>query len=99
MKRKSTPTVETSNTVEFKDLVFNKATHAKQALVWFDNGYGASIITSELITGARKGHYELAVLDKESGNIVYDTEITDNVLNFLNKDEVSEVLVRIKNLK
>jgi hypothetical protein len=39
------------------------------------------------------------VLDKESSNIVYDTEITNNVLNFLNKDEVSEVLVRIKNLK
>lgn len=98
MKRKTTPTIETSNTVEFKDLVFNKATHVKQAVVWFDNGYGASIITSPLIMGAKDGHYELAVLDK-TNNIVYDTEITDNVLNFLNKDEVSKVLVRIKNLK
>ena len=99
MKRKTTPAVETSNTVEFKDLVFNKASHTKQAIVWFDNGYGASIVTSELIMGARNGHYELAVLDKETNNILYNTEITDNVLNFLNKDEVSKVLVRIKNLK
>jgi urease gamma subunit len=99
MKRKTTPTVETSNTVEFKDLVFNKASHVKQAIVWFDNGYGASIVTSELIMGARNGHYELAVLDKGTNNILYNTEITDNVLNFLSEDEVSKVLVRIKNLK
>lgn len=99
MKRKTPPTIETLNTIEFKDLVFNKTTYVKQALVKFDNGYGASIITSPLVEGAKNGRYELAVLNNETKNIVYNTEITNDVLGNLSKIEVGNVLVRIKNLK
>ena len=66
----------------------------KQKKVMFQNGFGASIITGGY---SEKGHpYELAVID-ENG-LRYDTPITDNVIGWLNKSEVMEILIKISKL-
>ena len=84
----------------FEDLEF-KAHSAGiggvQAIIAFDNGYGASVVRTPFTYGGRDGLYELAVLDKD-GNITYETEITDDVIGYLEEDMVSELLIRIQQL-
>jgi len=63
----------------------------------FNNGYGASLINH----GGSYGN-EIAVLSVgEDGttSLCYDTPITDDVLGYLNNEEVIENLESIKNLK
>ena len=62
----------------------------------FDNGYGASVIMNEMSYGGKMGLYEIAVL--HSGLICYDTDITDDVLGFLTKSAVNDILEKISNL-
>lgn len=64
----------------------------------FENGYGASVIRGGTYT---YGGLELAVLrfkDDGSYSLCYDTEITDDVLGYLNDGDVVELLERIENL-
>jgi hypothetical protein len=68
-----------------------------QKIYNFDNGYGASVVSSAFSYGGRKGLFEIAVLDSD-GNITYDTPITDSVIGWLNNDELAKVLLDIKNL-
>ena len=65
-----------------------------KARVYFDNGYGASIINNGY--GSDKGLYEVAVLCGDE--ICYDTPITDDVLGWLTWCEVEETLDKIKKL-
>lgn len=69
----------------------------------FPNGYGASIICQPGSDGFEEGLFELAVLkfsdDARYGfDLVYDTPITNDVLGFLNEDQVDEVLAAITRL-
>jgi len=82
---------------QFKDLVFNPANLGVQALIEFQNGYGASIVKHQFSYGGKNGLYELAVLDKD-GRIAYDTHITSDVLGYLNEDDVTDALVAIQQL-
>lgn len=63
-----------------------------QIIFSFPNGYGASLVN-------HFGSYgnEMAVL--KGGDICYDTEITDDVLGYLEPYEIIEHLNKIKNLK
>lgn len=86
-------------TKTFKDLQFE--THPShrngvRATVSFDNGYSASIIRSEYSYGGNSGFYELAVL--HDGELVYDTEVTDDVLGWLDEDDVTEAMAKISRL-
>lgn len=63
----------------------------------FDNGYGASVVSSTFSCGGDRGLFEIAVLDKE-GCITYDTPITSDVEGFLDFADVVDVLNKIKNL-
>ena len=65
--------------------------------IHFDNGYGASVVTGEHAYTNSTNPYELAILKND--NICYDTEITDDVLWYLTKEDVENVLVKIKALK
>ena len=68
----------------------------------FDNGYGASVINNFMSYIDEKGLFELAVIEfDEDGDIdlCYDTEITDNVIDYLSNEEVMELLYKIKDLK
>lgn len=62
---------------------------------YFPNGYGASVINDGY--GRESGLFELAVLDSD-GNLCYTTEITDDVIGWLESVEVLELLRRIAKL-
>lgn len=67
----------------------------------FDNGYGASIVQNPYSYGGREGKYELAVLDfhaSEEGKLTYDTPITNDVIGWLDIEDIAALLLRIKSL-
>ena len=73
----------------------------KHAIIFFDNGYGASVITGRIFYTDEEHPYELAVLKKnEDGyDICYDTPITNDILGHLTAEDVDRILCDIKNLK
>ena len=72
-----------------------------QALVFFSNGYGASVIRGYGSYGVDDELYELAVVkttEDDSWDLCYDTEITDDVLGHLSEEEITSYLQRIEGL-
>lgn len=81
-----------------KDHMKNGDTH--QVLYKFKNGYGASVIQGPYSYGGPEGLYEVAVIEW-SGigyDLTYDTPITDDVLGYLEAEEVKGVLSQIEAL-
>lgn len=71
-----------------------------QQLHRFENNYGASVIR---VGSYAYGGLELAVLkfyseDKEGFDLCYDTPITDDVIGYLEEDQLSQLLVNIEAL-
>jgi hypothetical protein len=62
--------------------------------IFFDNGYGVSVINGESI----EGEYELAIITSEDGGIIYDTPITNDVITNLTKDDVTRYMREIQDL-
>ena len=92
---------KTKQMKQFKDLVFE--THIGHGVgvmsrIYFDNGYGASVVKTPYTYGGDKGLYELAVLDK-NGNLTYDTPITSDVIGYLRPEDVTDVMVKIQQLE
>ena len=85
--------------MKFKELEFEAHSIGcgEQAKVEFENGYSASILFGDKFYSNGIDTYELAVLHK--GSITYDTPITDDVLGWLTKDEVTEALEQIEKLR
>ena len=84
----------------FKDLEFNEHPNhmgGVQAIVKFDNGYGASIVKTPHTYGGDRGLYELAVLDSD-GHLTYATPITDDVIGYLRDIDVTDVMEKIQQL-
>jgi len=69
-----------------------------QRVYKFPNGYGASVIKHDGSYGGTKGYWELAVLSP-AGEIDYTTPITDDVIGWLNDEEVILKLNEIKGLQ
>ena len=67
-----------------------------QKVYKFPNGYGASVIKHKGSYGYSEGLWELAVLNE--GELCYDTEITNDVIGYLNDPEVDRYLRRINQL-
>ena len=63
----------------------------------FPNEYGASVVKHSTSYGANYDLFELAVLDSY-GYLCYTTKITDDVLGYLNNNDVLEILEKIMNL-
>lgn len=84
----------------FDDLVFEVGSSYSftdgHARFHFDNGYGISVITGGM-SYTTSGTYEIAVL--KDGRICYDTPITNDVIGHLSPDEVTEIMLKIQNLK
>ena len=74
--------------------------NGKQLIYRFPNGYGASVIQNLISYGADKGRWEVAVLKFQANvpYIDYTTPITNDVIGFLDFNEVEDVLRRIENL-
>ena len=89
--------MKTFKDLEFIDHPMGAEVGGIMSRIYFDNGYGASIIQSQFSYGGKIGLYELAVLD-EDGDVCYTTPITDNVIGYLREEDVSEVMIRIQNL-
>jgi hypothetical protein len=91
----------------FKDLKFENHSVAtaeierfngvKQAIENFENGYGVSVLFGSCFYSNGIDTYEVAILFGES--ITYNTEITDDVMGYLSKDEVSEIMAKVQLLK
>lgn len=72
-----------------------------QKIYKFDNGYGASVIRGDYSYGGSSGLWELAVLkfdDDGDWSLNYSTDITDDVLGYLEWDKVEETLKEIEKL-
>ncbi len=87
----------------FNDLKFNL--HPKrgldtQAIMFFDNGYGISVITGEYAYGYGERPYECAVIkgNNENWEITYDTPITNDVIEYCDEKEVTEIMKQIQEL-
>jgi hypothetical protein len=85
---------------QFKDLEF--VPHAAgmggvMSRIQFENGYGASVVSSPYTYGGDKGLYELAVLDN-SGELTYATSVTDDVIGYLRPEDVTDVMAKIQQL-
>lgn len=89
--------MKTFKDLEFTDHPMGSEVGGIMSRIYFDNGYGASIIRSQFSYGGKIGLYELAVLD-EDGDVCYTTPITDNVIGYLREEDVSEVMIRIQQL-
>lgn len=63
----------------------------------FDNGYGVSVVKHDGSYGGKQGLYELAVL--KGGAICYDTEITNDVIGHLTPESVTEIMIKVQELK
>lgn len=72
--------------------VKEKIYDGERVVLKFENNYGASIINHEYSYGL-----ELAVL--YHNHICYYTEITDDVIPYLDQTKLEDILYRIKNLK
>ena len=71
-----------------------------QSVMFFDNGYGISVITGERAYGDDKSPYECAVIkgNKENWSIVYDTPITNDVIGYCDEDKITEIMKQIQEL-
>jgi hypothetical protein len=71
-----------------------------QHLVFYPNGYGASIVKHRFSYGGDKGLWELAVIkgNEEDWDICYSTPITSDVEGWLTESEVDELLIKIEAL-
>jgi hypothetical protein len=86
----------------FKDLQFKKHPMAEGldgviSRIFFDNGYGVSVVKHQYSYGGDRGLYELAVLDKD-GQITYNTPITDDVIGYLRPEDVTDVMIKVQQL-
>ena len=89
----------------FEDLVFTNRRGPfsmidTQALMFFDNGYGISVITGEGAYSDDQCPYEAAVLkgNQTEWNICYDTPITDDVLGFNDAHRITAIMKQIQEL-
>ena len=91
--------------MNFSDLKFQEFQdpgihNGVQALVFFNNGFGASVVKSDFSYGGKEGLYELAVImgDEDVWEITYDSGVTIDVLGYLSEDEVEKFLNKIESI-
>ncbi len=86
---------------KFEDLEFDKLTDPFQTGVMsrmmFENGFGVSVVSHTFSYGGKDGLFEIAVLDAD-GDLTYDTPVTNDVVGYLNPDEVTEIMEQVQKL-
>lgn len=90
---------KTPHGVPYKDAEFYYGTHgAYFKRIDFENGYAISIVSHKFSVGGYAGDFEIAVLRADTGEIVYDTSITNDVLGHLDFAEVSAAIAKVNAL-
>ena len=86
---------------KFEDLEFDKLTDpfmsGVRSRMMFENGFGGSVVSHTYSYGGKDGLFEVAVLD-EDGDLTYNTPVTNDVIGFLNPDEVTDIMEQVQNL-
>jgi hypothetical protein len=80
-----------------KILKYEDSNIPKLARLIFDNGYGVSVVSGWCAHADKTLPYEVAVLKDYS--LCYDTDITNDVIGYCNKEKVSEIMKKIQELK
>jgi len=88
------------NMLEFKPHPFDSSGFLKRAIIFFDNGYGASIVTGSIAYTDEDHPYELAILKGNEYNhsICYDTYLTNDVIGYCNAEKINDLLEKISKL-
>jgi hypothetical protein len=94
---KNTLTAEMNATLQSKLQSTGEILGGIQHVFKFDNNYGASVVRHSGSYGNGEGKWELAVLDKND-DITYNTPITNDVLGWLEWEEVLDTLWEISKL-
>lgn len=81
---------------EVTPLSFSGLLDAEQATMKFPNGYGVSVLFGEAFYSNGIDTYELAVL--HNGYLDYTTEVTDDVLAYITKEEVTAAMITLQKL-
>ena len=90
--------MKTFKDLEFIDHPMGGEVGGIMSRIYFENGYGASVVRTPFSYGGKIGLYEVGILDSD-GEVCYTTPITDNgVIGYLRKEDVSEVMIRIQQL-
>lgn len=81
---------------ELSDLPRYETPTTQRAIVTFPNGYGI-----DFVVGLGSYGLEAAIIthDDDDWDICYDSPITDDVLGYLNLDDVSKLLKRVSELE
>jgi hypothetical protein len=90
--------MKTFKDLEFTEIVNDYTVNGKRARMMFDNGYGVSVVQSDMTYGGKEGLYELAVLDDEEAGPIYYTSITMDVLGWLTEDDVTTHMSEVQAL-
>ena len=98
---------KTKYELNFKETITDEY-KKRQAIYFFENGYGIIIINIKNHTGTflsytkTETEYEIAVLQKRengSSSITYETPITNNVIGYLKIEGVYKIMKKIEKLK
>ena len=65
--------------------------------VFFENGWGVSVVSHERSYGVAEGLFEVAVIDHDE-EIQYDSGITPDVIGWLDFRGVADVMAQVKEL-
>lgn len=86
--------------MKYTPYISRKVNEGTQDIYRFDNGYGASVVSSPYSYRGDRGLFELAVIKFNGGNwnLTYDTPITDDVLGYLKPKDVKAHLDAIQAL-
>jgi hypothetical protein len=81
----------------------NAINHGMGVLFRFDNEYGISLVCHSFSYSNKNDEFEIAVIkfnskDNNDWDIVYDTEVTNDVLGYQSKEEVIEIIQKVINL-
>ena len=88
---------------KFEDLEFEKIEDAQYQIgvkckMVFENGYGVSVVCHTHSYGSKNGLFEIAVLGKD-GDLTYDTPVTNDVIGYLSREEVTNIMEQVQELK
>lgn len=73
----------------------------KCAKMEFENGFGLSVVRHYSSYGSNRGLYEAVVITRDKHGewkINYETDITNDVIGWLNENDVSDLLQRVEML-